>query len=150
MAKILFVCLGNICRSPAAEAIYAERLGGQDGSFASAGIHDYHEGEWPDPRMLAALKERGYPYKSRSRPVTPDDFYAFDWLLAMDHSNLAALTKMKPSDSEAKVQLIGDFHPSSQGIEVPDPYYGGVDGFYHVIDLLELSIDRFLKQIDLR
>lgn len=139
--RLLFVCLGNICRSPAAEAIMSqllENVGQSDTICDSAGTSSFHQGEKPDKRMRAALEARGYRYRSVSRPVTPQDFYDFDLILAMDRQNQADLKRMCPESHLAqKIKLMCEFRQDKSVTEVPDPYYGGTEGFDHVIDLLE-------------
>ena len=137
--SILFVCLGNICRSPAAEgvmrALAAE--GGVALSLDSAGTGAWHAGNPPDPRMRAAAAARGRPIDDlRARQATPDDFLKFDRIIAMDRSNLADLRRIAPASGGAALSLMLS-HGRHAETEVPDPYYGGEDGFEHVLDLLE-------------
>ena len=141
MMKILFVCLGNICRSPAAEATFRQ-LCQQQGTeqrftWDSAGTAAYHIGKAPDKRMCAAAKARGMAMDDlRARQVKFSDFYEYDMIIAMDKSNLANLLSIRPVDSSADVKLMLDYIDSGQA-EVPDPYYGDEDGFYQVLDLLD-------------
>ncbi len=140
--KILFVCLGNICRSPAAEGIMRKKLqerGLSDQVFIdSAGILDYHEGELPDPRMRIHGSQRGYDLSSRSRPVTYNDFFDFDWIIGMDNRNIDSLKRLAPDDkSVRKIHQMTEFSRQFQEGYIPDPYYGGDEGFEHVLDLLE-------------
>ena len=141
--KILFVCLGNICRSSAAEGVM-RRLAEEAGRAAeyeidSAGILSVHRGELPDPRMRAHAARRGYELVHRSRPVTTDDFFDFDLIVGMDARNMDDLRERAPSPAEwDKLRLMTDFctrHPHAD--HVPDPYYGGAEGFEYVLDLLE-------------
>lgn len=139
--RILFVCLGNICRSPMAEtvmkAIVARHNDDSSWLIDSAGLIDYHEGEQADGRMRSAAFERGYRITSISRPVTTDDFYKFDHIIGMDEANITRLNRLCPSDSSAVIELMTKYCRSYTEKTVPDPYYGGRDDFFHVIDLLE-------------
>lgn len=141
--KILFVCLGNICRSSAAEEVMkqlVEREGRQEEFVIdSAGILSYHQGELPDPRMRSHAARRGYQLTHRSRPVSTDDFLEFDLIIGMDDRNLDDLRQLAPTlESEKKICRMTDYcrhHPEAD--HVPDPYYGGSAGFDLVLDLLE-------------
>jgi len=138
---VLFVCLGNICRSPTAEgvlrAIAAREYPGLMLDVDSAGTADYHVGEPPDRRTVAAARRRGYDLAGlRARQVQPEDFNRFDFVLAMDRANLEALARLRPEDARARLALFLDFAPDS-GSEVPDPYYGSVEDFERVIELCE-------------
>lgn len=138
--KILFVCLGNICRSPSAEEIMrvmVHKAGLDDLFFLdSAGISSYHEGEMADPRMRSYAKMRGYTLTHRSRPVRTDDFYDFDIIIGMDDRNISSLKDMAPGiEEEKKVRRMTDFCVNKVVDYVPDPYYDG--GFDNVIDILE-------------
>lgn len=140
--RVLFVCTGNICRSPTAEGVaraVAGRLGlGRAFEFDSAGTHGYHVGDPPDPRTVAAAASRGYDISGlRARRVNEFDFVRFDRLLAMDREHLALLRKACPPAHRAKLGLFLEFAESFDVDEVPDPYYGGPDGFQHVLDLVE-------------
>ena len=151
MSRFLFVCLGNICRSPAAEAIFHSQVGqlnlSQKISYDSAGTNGYHKGETADPRMTQALHARGYEPISLSRPVEKEDFDTFDYILAMDEQNLADLMRLKPRDSKAHIELICDMTTKHQSVnEIPDPYYGGPEGFDLVIDLLEDAVDGVINK----
>ncbi len=145
MTSFLFVCLGNICRSPAAEAIFHKKIENQRPSkevnYQSAGTIDHHKGEPADPRMISALKRYGYQPISTSRPVENQDFYKFNYIFAMDQNNLKELHNRRPKDSHSKIYLICDFIEKTSEQEVPDPYYGGSEGFDKVIKLLEAAID---------
>lgn len=153
MPKILFVCLGNICRSPAAEAIFNHKSQGSKGPHPwladSAGILDYHQGEPADPRMTAALKAAGYQSLGHSRPVQKQDFTDFDLIVAMDSSNMKDLERKKPYPCHAKLVMMCDYARHHQDKEVPDPYYGGEEGFRYVISLLEDAIDGLLTSSEL-
>jgi len=147
--KILFVCLGNICRSPAAEAIMAHLIGTHPNlSCDSAGTSSHHQGDAPDQRMHLALKSRGYHHRSHSRPVQLSDFYDFDLILAMDQENFQNLLQICPAPKlAAKIKLMCEFCETRQETEVPDPYYGGSDGFHKVIDLLEDACQGLWKSL---
>ncbi|MDE5653406.1 MAG: low molecular weight phosphotyrosine protein phosphatase [Muribaculaceae bacterium] len=142
-AAILFVCLGNICRSPAAEEVMRSQLAerGLDKLVAldSAGLYAGHRGELPDPRMRAHAQRRGYTLTHRSRPVKTSDFEDFDLIVGMDHSNLSRLRAFAPTDEdELKVVGMIDFCRAYTHFDhVPDPYYEGAEGFEIVLDLLE-------------
>jgi len=150
--KILFVCLGNICRSPSAEGIMKKLVkerGLENRVFIdSAGIHDYHEGELPDSRMRSHAARRGYKLDSRSRPVKYDDFYNFDLIIGMDDSNIAHLKRLSPNyECLKKIHRMTEFCTQYKMCHVPDPYYGGTDGFELVLDLLEDACDGLLKAL---
>lgn len=141
--RICFVCLGNICRSPTAEAIFrslAEREG-LDVTIDSAGTGDWHVGESPDERSTRAAASRGYRLTGRARQFRAADFERFDLVVAMDASNREALLRMAPDDvARAKVRLFRSFDPDSgPDAGVPDPYYGDEDGFDHVIEICEAA-----------
>ena len=139
--RILFVCLGNICRSPAAEEILRTitRKAGKDWKIDSAGTYSGHKGELPDRRMHAAAGKRGYSLTHRARPVSIGDFLDFDMIVAMDDDNYETLRMMAPdTESENKVVRIRDFFNEGRtDTYVPDPYYSGWEGFEYVLDLLE-------------
>lgn len=142
MAKILFVCMGNICRSPAAEGVFRDlvvRSGlHQSIQVDSAGTHDYHIGALPDVRMRAAALKRGCDLSElRGRQVEVADFRQFDHVLAMDQENLSNLRQICPPELQHKIQLFLEFSQKFQESEVPDPYYGAQQGFEHVLDLIE-------------
>ena len=140
--KVLFVCTGNICRSPTAEGV-ARALSAQRGvehlyEFDSAGTHGNHVGKPPDPRAVAAAMRRGYDLAPlRARRVTEFDFVRFDYLLAMDSQHLEFLQHACPPEHRKKLGLFLNFSESFDLDEVPDPYYGGAQGFEHVLDLVE-------------
>ncbi len=141
MVKILFVCMGNICRSPTAEGVFrelAERAGlGRTIEIDSAGTHGYHIGAPPDPRAQKAAARRGYDLsRLRARRVKDADFLRFDHILAMDGDNLASLRQACPPEERLRLGLLLD-HGRSGERDVPDPYYGGPEGFEHVLDLIE-------------
>ncbi len=140
--QVLFVCMGNICRSPTAEAVFRDivrREGrGIDIVVDSAGTHAYHVGESPDSRAIAAARRRGIEMQDlRARVVSREDFLRFDLVLAMDEENLAHLVRIAPASQRQRIQLLLDYAPGSGMREVPDPYYGGASGFEQVLDLVE-------------
>jgi len=142
--KILFVCTGNICRSPTAEGVFQYLLTdmGLDRAVTadSAGTHGYHVGEAPDPRTVETAAKRGYDLSAqKARRVRTDDFEKFDLILAMDRGHLSYLQAMQPHGSKAEVRLFLDFHPSKDLKDVPDPYYGGGRGFEDVLDMVEAA-----------
>ncbi len=152
MKKILFVCLGNICRSPMAETIMndlVDRAGlANDFLIDSAGILSYHAGESADPRMRNFAFQKGYHITSISRPITEDDFRQFDLIIGMDENNMEALRQKAPYDSTAELHQMTEFctyHPDD--FYVPDPYYGGAAGFTHVIELLEDACQGLLDSL---
>lgn len=150
--KVLFVCLGNICRSPAAEGIFKKMIrkqGLKDRIEAdSAGTAGYHVGELPDLRMRQHGTRRGYKFDSLSRKFTSNDFDRFDIILAMDDSNYNNILRLAPDlESEAKVHRMMDFSKKYENDHVPDPYYSGAEGFELVLDLLEDSCDGLLEKI---
>jgi len=137
--KILLVCLGNICRSPAAENIL-QHLADADGlalTCDSAGTSGYHEGSPPDWRMSKALRQKGYPDWGRARRFVREDFEKFDLILAMDEANYRDILALDPQQIHAnKVHLICEYCTVHRDRSVPDPYYGGTEGFNYVIELL--------------
>lgn len=148
--KILFVCLGNICRSPAAEEVMRSlvRERGLDARFVldSAGISGYHSGDLPDRRMRVHARRRGYELTHRSRQVSAMDFLDFDLIIGMDAANLAALRRIAPSVEDArKIHAMAEYFPERCAYDyVPDPYYEGAEGFELVLDLLEDACRRLL------
>jgi protein-tyrosine phosphatase len=139
--SILFVCMGNICRSPTAEGVFryhAEQAGQTERlHIDSAGTHAYHTGEPPDRRARAAAERRGMSLEGiRARRVTVEDFELFDFIIAMDEDNLERLRHEAPEEHQAKLRLFLEFGESTER-EVPDPYYGGSAGFERVLDLVE-------------
>jgi len=150
--RILFVCLGNICRSPTAEgvlrAIAAREFPGLALEVDSAGTADYHVGEPPDRRTVAAARRRGYDLAGlRARRVTPADLARFDYVLAMDRANLAELEYMLSPDSTARLGLFLEYSPGCGFDEVPDPYSGGVQDFERVLDLCESAARGLLRRL---
>ena len=149
--RVLFVCLGNICRSPTAEGVMRHRLQ-QVGLAAqvavdSAGTAAWHIGKAPDPRTCAAAAQRGYRlHELRARQVQAEDFARFDLILAMDHDNLRELQRLRPDSAGAELDLLLRRGGLAEH-EVPDPYYGGSDGFERVLDLVESACERLIEQI---
>jgi protein-tyrosine phosphatase len=137
--KILFVCLGNICRSPAAEGIMKKISAGFPIEIDSAGTAGYHIGDLPDSRMRSHAKKRNYILDSRARQFDPlMDFQKFDRIIAMDHRNLRDLTSFdRTGKYHEKLSLMTDYCTVMNVDEVPDPYYEGAEGFEHVLDILE-------------
>lgn len=151
MKKILFVCLGNICRSACAEAVFkkqVEKAGLKDVEVGSAGISSYHKGECADPRMRKAAAERGYDITSISRPVKSEDFKEYDMIIGMDDENVEDL-KSRAANKEAyqKIYRMVDFCRVFSEEKVPDPYYGGEEGFGTVIDIIEDACNGLIDAI---
>ena len=149
---VLFVCLGNICRSPTAEGVLRElaaRAGVSDNLLvASAGIGDWHVGEPPDRRAIAHAAKRGYDIrKQRARQICEADFERFKWILAMDQDVLRGVNEVRPRSHEGHVGLFLDIAPSLGTRDVPDPYFGGADGFERVLDLIEAASDPLLEKV---
>lgn len=147
--SVLFVCLGNICRSPTAEAVFKQKAAeaGLSLNIDSAGTHGYHIGSPPDKRSQAAGVERGYSFKGlKCRRVDESDFEKFDYVLAMDNSNLSNLHGMSPAQYHDKIKLFLDY-ADEEDKEVPDPYYGGKRGFELVLDLIEAASDGLIAHI---
>ena len=144
--RVCFVCLGNICRSPTAEAIMAHRLGFEDlgvhVEVESAGTGDWHVGHPPDERARDEATRRGVPMAGVVQQFTAADFDRFDMVLAMDSANLDALRAIAPTPAAAsKVHLLREFDPQAGGeLDVPDPYFGGQEGFTDVFDMVDRSI----------
>lgn len=150
--KVLFVCLGNICRSPAGEGIF-KKLVKEQGlenqiSIDSAGTSGYHNGELPDSRMRQHGARRGYKFDSLSRKFTSEDFYDFDIILVMDDSNYHNVMRLAPDlDSQKKVYRMVEFSQRFGHDHIPDPYYSGADGFELVLDLLEDACEALLARM---
>ena len=152
MTSVLFVCLGNICRSPTAHGVFARLIDQHDMATEvdvdSCGTGAWHVGQAPDRRATAEAAKRGYDLSPlRARQVCPADFQRFHYILAMDHNNLADLRALCPPDYPGHLGLFLSFADSWQEEEVPDPYYGGADGFNHVLDLVEAASDGLLREI---
>jgi protein-tyrosine phosphatase len=150
--KVLFVCMGNICRSPTAEGVFAKTIqeAYMDDRFSidSAGTHAYHIGEMPDPRAQNAARERGIELKHlKARKVSAEDFEQFDYILAMDGDNYASLMGTCPDEYKDKVKYFLDYAPELNVREVPDPYYGGKFGFERVLDMVTAASTGFLNTL---
>jgi len=152
MIRILFVCMGNICRSPTAQGVF-QRLLEQTGlaneiKIDSAGTHAYHVGNPPDPRAQSVAMRRGIDLSTiRARRVARDDFEMYDFILAMDQENLSALRTICPPEHSHKLRLFLDFAPELKVGDVPDPYYGGATGFEQVLDLVEIASEGLLRHL---
>lgn len=152
LISVLFVCMGNICRSPTAQGVF-ERLVEGEGLSAriqidSAGTHAYHVGEAPDGRAMQAARNRGVEIGGqRARRVSAEDFLNFDYVLAMDRSNYEDLLSLCPPPHREKLHLFLTFAPKVAVDEVPDPYYGGITGFERVLDLIEQAAEGLLADI---
>ncbi len=149
---VLFVCLGNICRSPTAHGVFESLVAqrGLQGSIEvdSCGTGDWHIGHAPDRRAAVEARRRGYELDHlRARQVVPADFQRFNYIMAMDRMNLAELQAMRPAVYNGHLGLFLDFAPSAAVTEVPDPYYGGGDGFARVLDLVEAASEGLLEEI---
>jgi protein-tyrosine phosphatase len=152
VVKILFVCTGNICRSPTAEGVFkseVEKAGLADRIISdSAGTGDYHVGEAPDPRAQSAALGRGYDLSPLcARQVKSRDFSEFDYVLAMDESHLRQLRQQCPPEHAGKVKLFMEFAGKGAAREVPDPYYGGAQGFERVLDMVEQASKGLLEHL---
>ena len=152
--SILFVCLGNICRSPAAEAIFIDLIkkkGLTDGFIVdSAGTGSWHIGKKADARMRISAERRGLNILSTARKINTKDFENFNYILAMDNSNFKNINDLKNRNSSSNfssIKKIQDFRSLFKDLEVPDPYFGGDEGFDHVLDILEDSVGGFLESI---
>ena len=149
---MLFVCMGNICRSPLAEGVFrqqVERAGLADSiEIDSAGIGDWHVGELPDPRTRSVAQKRGLELVSRARQVVGDDLERFDYVVAMDEENLRGLRRLRAEAPEGtQVRRLREFDPKADHLDVPDPYYGGDDGFERVHDMVERACAGLLEHI---
>jgi protein-tyrosine phosphatase len=150
--SVLFVCLGNICRSPLAEGVFSH-LAAEAGladrfEIDSAGTGGWHVGEPPDARARMVAKQHGVELDSRARQVAPEDFGRFDYIVAMDHENLRTLQRMAgAAGSDAEVALLRSYDPLADGDEVPDPYYGGASGFETVFGMVQRSCQGLLDRL---
>ena len=155
MTRVLFVCMGNICRSPTAEGVFRQlvRDEGLDHEIEidSAGTGGWHVGEPPDRRATDAARRRGIELGGAARQVSPDDFERYDLILAMDEENRRDLLQLASGEeARAKVRLFREFDPASNGtgdLDVPDPYFGGEQGFEHVLDLVDAAARGLLDDI---
>ena len=146
--SVLFVCMGNICRSPSAEAVFRQKAQALSLTIDSAGTIGSHAREKPDHRAQKAGIARGYSFdKIKARKVTEQDFEKFDLILAMDEQNISDLMKVAPQNLKNKVQLFLAYAENFEEQEVPDPYYGGAKGFQFVLDLVEDASDGLIKQL---
>jgi protein-tyrosine phosphatase len=155
MVKVLFVCTGNICRSPTAESVFRHYVGlaglTDRVQIASAGTHDYHVGDCPDHRAIAAARARGYDLSAlKARHLSVRDFTTFDHLLAMDRGHLSILQRLSPMEHRNKIRLFMDYAPHLPHREVPDPYCGDSAGFELVLDLVEAASRGLLEQVRTR
>lgn len=149
--KVLFVCLGNICRSPSAEGVFRralEQAGMADEiELDSCGVGDWHVGKAPDSRSQQAALRRGVDISGlRARQLRAQDFTEFDYVLAMDQDNLRAMRELKPANSKAQLGLFLDF-AGTPGAEVPDPYYGGEEGFENVLNMIEAASEGLIQHL---
>jgi len=150
--SVLFCCMGNICRSPTAEAVFRAKVqeAGLEQSVLidSVGTHDYHIGDPPDLRTQRAAKQRGYDMSMlRGRQVEAADFSRFDYVLAMDNANMAILYRLCPKEQRERLGLFLEYAKNHQVREVPDPYYGGEDSFERVLDMVEDAAEGLLLHL---
>jgi len=152
LVNVLFVCLGNICRSPSAEGVFRalvehEGLAGRI-AVDSAGTGDWHIGKHPDPRAQKAARRRGFDISGlHARQAGPEDFHRFDYVLAMDRENHADLAYFCPPGEDHRLALFLDFAPGIDLDDIPDPYYGGAEGFERMLDLIEIASRGLLAHI---
>jgi protein-tyrosine phosphatase len=150
--RILFCCMGNICRSPSAEGVFRQLLAARAPHLSievdSAGTHGYHVGDPPDRRSIAAALRRGIDLSSlRARRIEAGDFERFDLILAMDEDNLHELRQLAPAHARGRIRLMMEYAPNAASRAVPDPYYGGAQGFEAVLDLLEEAAEGLLEEV---
>ena len=142
--RVLFVCLGNICRSPLAEAAFRKAAfeAGLDVDVDSAGTANYHVDEMPDPRSIEEAERHGIDISGyRGRQLRSHDFHEFDWILGMDRSNMANISRVNPGDGRAKVSMLMDLVPGQENREVADPWYGGEDNFRDTWDDVSMAAE---------
>lgn len=152
VTRVLMVCMGNICRSPTAEGVFRQYVRRHapdlDVEIDSAGTHDYHVGEAPDSRSIRAAARRGLDLSGlRARQVADEDFERFDLILAMDRLNHVTLLERSPPEFHARIRLFLEFSGDPDVLDVPDPYYGGANGFDEVLDLVEAAAAGLLAEL---
>jgi protein-tyrosine phosphatase len=150
--RVCFVCTGNICRSPMAESVFRARVeeAGLGGTVEvdSAGTGGWHEGDGADPRTVSVLEEHGYDSTHTARQFQPSWFAHLDLVIALDHGHLKALRRLAPTEEDtAKVRLLRSYDPSAADLDVPDPYYGGMDGFEECLEMVEAASEGLLAAV---
>jgi len=151
--RVCFVCTGNICRSPMAESVFRARIGeaGLDGlvEVDSAGTGGWHEGDGADPRTVSVLEENGYDSGHTARQFQPSWFSRLDLVIALDTGHLKALRRLAPTQEDAaKVRMLRSYDPAAgDDLDVPDPYYGGMDGFEECLEMVEAASEGLLAQV---
>ncbi|MEP3389878.1 MAG: low molecular weight protein-tyrosine-phosphatase [Reichenbachiella sp.] len=147
MKKVLFVCLGNICRSPLGEAVFNYKASALDMDADSAGTAAYHVGENPDHRSIEVARKHGVPISHKAQKFVAEDFDRFDYVIAMDEQNYNDMKALANGSTE-HLYLLREFDPDSNGdLNVPDPYYGGIDGFEKVFQMVSRSVDGLINHI---